>query len=181
MHPELTRSGWAALAVSLVLSASAHAEFDSTTQLSAAQEVPAVDSPGARGFARLRFREDFSEVTVRVRLRDLQGDVTRIHLHCNRAGANGPLAVILADTAEPAIGAPTISLLGNNGAAGTLSNADILPGGACEGVLGQPVNNLVSLAAAIDAGLIYWNIHSTAFPGGELRGQARPTHPSSDE
>jgi len=36
------------------------------------------------------------------------------------------------------------------------------------------MHNLRDLARAISAGQIYWNLHTTAFPAGELRGQVTP-------
>jgi hypothetical protein len=97
-----------------------------------------------------------------------------MHLHCNVAGANGPVAIGLIDMVAPELDNSDNIFLAGNRIGGTLTIADFPASDPCPDVIGRPVNNLVSLAAAIDAGLIYWNIHTTAFPPGEVRGQVRP-------
>ncbi len=147
--------------------------FTSVTKLSSQQEVPANDSEG-RSNARISFNRDFSSARVRVTFRQLQGGVTRLHLHCNVAGANGPVALGLIDTLNPANDNSDNILLSGHRISGTITNADFPTVDPCPDVVGRPINNLVSLAAAIDAGLVYWNLHTTAVGPGELRGQVRP-------
>jgi hypothetical protein len=55
---------------------------------------------------------------------------------------------------------------------GTRRNENIEPGAAaCEALIGRPVNNIASLAAAAFDGLIYANVHTLQNPAGEVRGQ----------
>ena len=129
--------------------------------LSGAQEVPATESTGiARAY--VRFDAAFTRVFVDVRVRGLTGAVTAAHFHCNRAGANGP----------PKLGlqSPGPLMFDGDRFRGVLSNEHILPTD-CEAVVGRPINNLVSLALAMRDGLIYLNVHSDAYPPGEVRGQ----------
>jgi hypothetical protein len=51
-----------------------------------------------------------------------------------------------------------------------LLNTDFT-GADCVPNIGRPVNNLAALAFAMRDGLIYANVHTTNFPGGEIRGQ----------
>ena len=153
--------------------------FSSRTKLSGAQEVPFNDSAG-KSTAVIRFARDFSEATIRVRFNNLAGDVTRLHLHCNVAGANGPVAIGLIDLLNPALDNSDNIYLDGHRITGTITNIDFPAEDACPGVVGRPVNNIASLAAAIEAGLVYWNLHTTAFPPGELRGQVRPLIASED-
>ena len=146
--------------------------FTSVTKLSSQQEVPANDSNG-RSTARISFNRDFSAARVRVTFRHLQGGATRLHLHCNVAGANGPIALGLIDTLNPANDNSDNILLSGHRISGTITNADFPAVDPCPEVIDRPINNLVSLAAAIDSGQVYWNLHSTAVPAGELRGQVR--------
>ena len=158
--------------------------FVSQTFLSGAQEVadPGVVSEG-RSRATIRFNRDFSEARIRVSFRHLEGEFTRLHLHCNIAGRNGPIAIGLVDFVAPAfVNQPDVQLVGH-AVVGTITNANFprpfsadpeAPADPCIDTIGRPVNNIASLAAAIDEGGIYWNLHSTAFPPGELRGQVRP-------
>lgn len=152
--------------------AAAAGPFESTTRLSGAQEVPAVPSDGT-ALAQVQFDDGFSEVRVRVRFRNLDGEATRLHFHCNVAGANGPIALGLV--------APGPLSFSGSGVAGTLTNADLPADDACLDVIGFPVNNLASLAAAIDRGLVYLNLHTDVWPGGELRGQVRPLEDEDED
>lgn len=154
-------------------------QFASTTRLSGAQEVPSNGSAG-KANATIRFERDFSAATIRVRFNNLEGAVTRLHLHCNLPGKNGPIALGLIDFVAPANDAVNVNLDGHR-ITGTVTNADFPDAEPCEAILGRPVNNIVSLAAAIEEGLIYWNLHSDAFPPGELRGQVRPLIATEDD
>ena len=87
-----------------------------------------------------------------------------IHLHCNVAGANGPIIVDLT-------GSNNITVSGER-VFGVITNEDFPEEDPCPSVIGRPINNIASLAAAIDGGYIYWNLHTSAFLAGELRGQA---------
>ena len=136
--------------------------FKST--LSPEQEVtdPAGDvQSDRRGDVIALFDAGFTKMRVRVRLSSAD-NVAAMHFHCGRAGENGPLAIGL-------ISPGRLSLNGNF-VRGTLRNSDVL-GADCDAVIGQPINNLVSLAAAMQAGLIYLNVHTIDNPSGELRGQ----------
>ena len=151
-------------------------EFKSATILSAAQEVADVPVQ-SYGTARavIRFDRGFTEARIRVIFSGLEGGFTRLHLHCNVAGANGPIAIGLIDTIAPANDNSDVISLAGHRISGTLTNADFPETDVCVDAVGRPINNIVSLAAAIDAGLVYWNLHTTAFPPGELRGQVRST------
>ena len=92
------------------------------------------------------------------------GEFLALHLHCNVAGANGPIIVDLT-------GSDNITVSGNR-VFGVITNEDFPEADPCLSVIGRPINNIASLAAAIDGGFIYWNLHTSAFPDGELRGQA---------
>ncbi|MEL6226286.1 MAG: CHRD domain-containing protein [Pseudomonadota bacterium] len=159
----------------LLFAANANAtnQFDreSKTPLTAEEEVqdPAVVSDGL-SLAFIEINARFKKARVRVTFSNLEGEVTRLHLHCAPAGSNGPIAIGLIDLV--AIGqdnSETVKLDANT-IRGTLRNNQFPKGGA--NACG--IYNLRDLAHAIDAGQIYWNLHTTAFPAGELRGQVAP-------
>ena len=102
-----------------------------------------------------------SEVGIFMRANDAS-TITRLHLHCGVAGQNGPLAI---GFIEPG----PLSINGNI-VRGVLDNSNIV-GTGCEDAIGRPLNNIASLAAAMDAGAIYFNVHTSTFPGGEARAQ----------
>ena len=156
--------------------------FRSATQLSGAQEVqaqPVVTEGSAK--ATIKFERDFSAAEVNLRFRNLDGQVTRLHLHCNVAGANGPIAIGLIDFLAPANDNSDVINFNGHRISGTITNAQFPEVDPCPDVVGRPINNIASLAAAIDAGLVYWNLHTDAFPAGELRGQVRPLIATEDD
>lgn len=100
----------------------------------------------------------------------LSGNVTQTHFH-------GPTATPGIGTAGIAVGNPSLPnfpLGANNGAysetldltLNTVYNAGFLsgPGG------GTAAGAESAFITALNEGRIYWNIHSTTFPGGEIRG-----------
>ena len=81
------------------------------------------------------------------------GNATISHIHRNVAGANGPIIIDFATAAQPLI---------NGRTSGTRSISTLS---------GTDMANLVSTPAGF-----YVNVHSTAFPGGEIRGQLTPAN-----
>jgi len=117
------------------------------------------------GDIRVRFNKALSAVDFRLRVRDGEA-VTQAHLHCGRAGENGPVVVFLFGFVPGGVD------VDRELARGTLTNADITDVGAdCVPALGRPVNNIASLAFAMQDGGIYANVHTVDNPGGEVRGQ----------
>ncbi len=169
-----------ALMVASIGTAAADDFLQSSTRLSAAQEVqdPAVESDGrARGV--VFFDGAFERAVVRLGFEDLVGgQVTRLHLHCNKAGENGPIAIGLIDTVDPNNDNSDVISFEGNVIFGELTNAQFPDVDPCPDTIGHPVNNIVSLAAAIDAGLISCTLHPAAFPAGALGGPGRPWPPA---
>ncbi len=126
------------------------------------QEVPNVTT-GGTGKAKVIFDEGFTLVTVDIdiNVNSLMGVILAAHFHCNVANANGPVVLGLVGPLSEV----------NGKIQGTLTNADFVPDDPCPAVVGQPVNNVAALAFAMRNGLIYLNIHTSAVPSGEIRGQ----------
>ena len=149
-------------------------EFTFQAFLSGAQEVTPPDAPAtpslgvateASGRTRIEFSRNLAEFEFRLDVRNGRR-VTQAHLHCGRAGENGPVVVFLSDL--NADGADVNGTL----ARGTRRNEHIEVGAeACEELIGQPVRNIASLAYAARKGLIYANVHTVDNPAGEVRGQ----------
>jgi hypothetical protein len=125
-------------------------EFRAT--LSGAEEVPVRNVPGT-GTATFTVEG----TTVRYRL-DVSGmtGVTAAHIHVGTRGVNGPILVGLF-SASPATGAVNGTLR-----EGSFTSADVAQVG---------VVTYASLLALMRNGDTYVNVHTTAFPGGEIRGQ----------
>ncbi len=120
--------------------------------LSPGQEVQSdlIDS-NATGMARLMSAQG-NQLLLRVVFEHLSGPVTSAHLHLGQAGTNGPIVVDL-----------TAGLVGPDMLKFSAGAADLTGP-----LAGQPFLNLLNELAA---GNIYINLHTAAFPAGELRGQ----------
>lgn len=140
--------------------------------LSGPNESPANASPGI-GFAIANFDSSANTLQVLANFSGLLGTTTASHIHA----------------------ATTLSLTGNAGVATTTPTFAGFPLGVTSGVYsntldltlassyspayitahgGTPATAEVDLVAALAAGKAYWNIHTTAFPGGEIRGFLTP-------
>jgi hypothetical protein len=87
---------------------------------------------------------------------------TAAHFHCHRPGENGPIVLGLIS--------PGPCMLQGDKIECTLTNAHIT-GAGCANSIGRTINNIAALQDAMTRGEIYFNTHTTANPGGEIRGQ----------
>jgi len=135
--------------------------FEAT--LDGAQETANVMTD-TTGKITVEFNKALSELHLKLRIRNGE-NITRAHFHCARPGENGGIVFGVFD--------PGPLDLDNKGAKGTLTNADVVtvPAPDCLTSIGRTVNNVAALAFAMRDGLIYFNVHSSAFPGGVIRGQ----------
>ena len=153
-----------ALAAGLWLPGAAFADAIAAAAMNAGNEIPAIISD-----AQARFTATVQADSIKYRLmfRGLTGDTLFAHIHVGQFFANGGVAVFLCNNtpagpqpqACPTPGAGTIT--------GTITAADVI------GPAGQGVDpgEFAALLQAIAQGEAYVNIHSSAFPGGEARGQ----------
>jgi len=135
--------------------------FRFTSTLTGAQETGTVDS-NAGGFVSARFDQGLTKVDVKLRLRGINSMVVAAHFHCARAGVNGPVAFGLMQPGP-------LTEIGER-ARVTLTNENF-SGADCTALVGRPVSNIAALYFAMRDGLIYLNVHTPDFPGGEVRGQ----------
>jgi hypothetical protein len=129
--------------------------------LSGAAEVPPADTR-AQGQATFQRVSDGTAIHYRLLVANIE-NVTQAHIHLAPAGVNGPVVVWLYPAAPPAALIPGRS----NGvlAAGAITEANLV------GLLAD--QTLEELLDEFDAGNAYVNVHTTQFPGGEIRGQIR--------
>jgi hypothetical protein len=137
--------------------------------LSGYEEAPATLSTTGNGEFHARISHDDTRIQYQLSYSDLEGTVTQAHIHLGAKGiANaGNISVFLC------------SNLGNGPAGtqacppapatitGTITAQDVI-GPAAQGITAGQFNELLS---AIRAGVTYVNIHSTVYPGGEIRSQ----------
>lgn len=137
------------LVFALLWSVSLHAAvivFEAT--LSGAEEVPPNASPGT-GSATLALDTTALTLSVDVDFDGLLAPTIAAHLHCcTPPGANAPVVVPFA----PGFPLGVMS--------GGFFDVFVLPD--------------LALLPSLLAGLTYVNVHTTTFPGGEIRGQVHP-------
>src|SRR5262249_46735019 len=102
----------------------------------------------------------------------LQAPVTQSHIHVGQLGVNGSVVIFLCQTAtnpDPTGLAPQCPQEGS--VSGTITAANVIAGSTPSQQLAA--GDLGPVLAAIRAGAAYANAHTTASPGGEIRGQIR--------
>jgi len=112
--------------------------------LTASQEVPPTTTPGF-GNATVTFDAARANITVTITVANLGSPINNFHIHENVAGSNGPVIVNL-------IG------LGGTFTNGTMTGTFPVASDVATRMLQNPQN-------------FYVNVHTTAFPGGAVRGQ----------
>jgi len=136
-------------------------------------EVPAVSTVG-NGQFNARISNDESQIDWELSYADLEGAVQQAHLHIGNVGVNGGISVFLCTNlgngpagTQPCPAPPaTIS--------GIIAAADVspnIPATAAARAQGLNTGEMDELISAIRAGAIYVNVHSTMWPGGEIRSQ----------
>lgn len=119
--------------------------------LRGANEVPPVSSSAIGG---VRVTDSGGpSLTLTLGVRDIV-QATAAHIHCGTAGSNGPVGV-------------TIAMGGPFSGSGNLTRPIAAPdaGNSCGW------SSIADVVAAMNSGGAYVNVHTTANPGGELRGQ----------
>lgn len=141
-------------------------------RLSGFNEDPLVLSTTGNGRFTLRVDADKQEATYELSYSALEGDVLQAHIHIGGRSQSGGISVFLCSNlgngpagTQPCPAAPaTIT--------GTLVPANVI-GPVGQGVSAGEFNELV---AAIRGGVTYVNVHSTKYPGGEIRAQLDHDH-----
>jgi CHRD domain len=137
------------------------------------EEVPSVSTTGGGQFD-ARISNDESQIDWQLSYSDLEGAVQQAHIHIGNVGVNGGITVFLCTNlgngpagTQPCPAPPaTIS--------GTIVAADVspnIPATAAARTQGLNTGELDELILAIRAGATYANVHSTLWPGGEIRSQ----------
>ncbi len=129
-----------------------------SAHVTGSEEVPSNTSATTGNFY---FLENANRTSAPFHLSVYNGhDVTGAHLHCGVAGSNGPVVVTLYD------GGATST----NGALAHDTIVDTMIESAA-GTCPTPIRNVSELYRAIDIGEVYVNVHTTAYPNGEVRAQ----------
>ena len=146
------------------------------------QEVTSVSTTGIGSFF-IKFNKDMTADYV-LSYRDIEAPVTQAHIHFAQRSQNGPIEVWLCD-GDPAAaptppgpparqpgGTPPLPVCpqGSGTVRGTIIAGDI-QGDPVAGDRGIEAGAWEEFKAAVKVGHTYANVHSSRFPGGEIRGQ----------
>lgn len=162
----------AGVALAAMASASQAALIQYAAVLSGPAEAPPNASPGT-GLALVDYDDVAQTLRVQVTFSGLIGTTTASHIH-------GPTAVAGTGTASVATTTPTFAGFPLGVTAGAYDNTlNLLLASSYNPAFvtnngGTPASAGAALTAAIAAGKAYLNVHSTAFPGGEIRGFLTP-------
>jgi hypothetical protein len=136
-----------------------------TREMNGFQEVPSIMTAAVGEFEAKIIDDAAIEYTLSYT--GLEGGATLFaHIHFARDGVNGGVMVFLCNGGPvPKPVCPTVS----GTVMGVITPADVI-GPAGQGV--EPLN-FADLIRALRTGTAYANVHTTRFPGGEIRGQIR--------
>ena len=126
-----------------------------TAALSGGNEVPGIAS-GAGGSASVTMNVAAGTIDYRVDVFNMPTGTTASHIHAGSPGVGGPVVINFVIT-------PNIS--NDYVIQGRATVADLAPRPA------QGVNSMDDVAQMLATNQAYVNVHSTANPGGEVRGQ----------
>lgn len=131
------------------------------------QEVPAISTVATGSF--LAELADSDTLSYTLTYSGVEGGtVTQAHIHFGQRSVNGGISVWLCGSATNPGPAGTQTCPATAGTVeGTITAANVV-GPAGQGIAAGQFDELVR---ALRAGVAYANVHSTAFPGGEFRGQ----------
>jgi len=132
------------------------------------EETPSAVSTTGNGAFTARISDDESRIDWELSYLDLEGAVQQAHIHFGQKAVTGPISVFLCTNlgngpagTQPCPAPPaTIS--------GTIVAADVTNLANERGI---SAGELVELIKAIRAEVTYVNVHSTRWPGGEIRSQ----------
>ena len=129
--------------------------------LSGADQVPR-NASTATGFASFQVNAARTAIDYWLFVNGIQ-NVQMAHIHTGAAGQNGPVAIWLYPAAPPAVLIPG-AVSGYIGQ-GTITERNF--GGPLQG------RRMADVLGMMSSGTLYVNVHTTAFPGGEIRGQVQ--------
>lgn len=164
--PVVVAFGFGVVVALPALTANVQAEEAFFARLGGLEEVPSVSTDASGSFLANLIDGvlDYS-----LRYDGIATPVLFAHIHLGQARTNGGVSAFLCDNAGGApAGTPACPPMGGE-VTGSLSAEDVI------GPEGQGIapGEFEELVAALREGAAYANVHSEAFPAGEIRGQIR--------
>lgn len=140
------------------------------------EEVPSI-STGASGQFEAQINNNETAIDWELNYKDLEGAVQQAHIHIGQRGVIGGITVFFCTNlgngpaGTQACPPPPATITG------TIMAADVspdIPATLAARTQGLNTGEFEELVRAIRAGATYVNVHSTTWPGGEIRDQIGP-------
>jgi hypothetical protein len=135
-----------------------------TAHLRSYEEVPALSTPGSGVFL-ATINAAGTEMNYQLHYSGLQGKVTQSHLHFGQKSVNGGIMIFLCSNLGNGP-AGTQACPQDGTISGVIHAADVT--GNAQGIA---PGELFEIIQGIRGGVVYANVHTDLFPGGEIRGQ----------
>lgn len=169
--PTLRRSAPIVAAALLAAAGTAGAKDRLDVRLSGYSEVPNSLSTAAGGRFKGQIDEKRGTITYELSYGGFTSEVRQAHIHIGRRALNGGITVWLCQTAtnvDPT-GLSPVCPQQSGTVSGVIQDVNVI-GPAAQGIAPGAFQALVE---AIRANAAYVNVHSVAYPAGEIRGQLR--------
>jgi hypothetical protein len=127
---------------------------------------------GASGSFSMEVAKDSSSFDFELTYEGIEGgSVTQAHIHVGQPNVAGGIVIFLCTNLTPPANVPAPPPCPSSGGivTGTRTAVDVLP----QTTQGVSASELSAVLTAIRDGLAYANVHSTASPAGEIRGQIK--------
>ena len=141
------------------------------------QEVPALSTPG-NGQFEARIDDEAGEIHYRLSYAATESAVAQSHIHFEQQSNTGPIVVWLCTNLGNGPAGTQACPAAPATIEGTIRAADVTAGGAGQGLA---AGEFAELVAAIRAGAMYVNVHTTGRPTGEIRAQLASKKQDLDE
>ena len=154
--------------IAVDLSAASHDHSSKIRErLSGYEEDPLALSTTGTGSFRLTVDEDAQTLTYELSYADLEGAVTQSHIHLGGAAQSGGISTFLCTNLGNGPAGTQACPAAPATITGTITAANVI------GPTGQGIaaGEMAELIEAIEADTTYVNVHTTKYPGGEIRSQ----------
>src|SRR5215471_680301 len=124
---------------------------------------------------------DDATITYTLTYSNLSTPVTQAHIHIGATKITGGISIFFCtNLGNGPAGTPACpnDATNSGSATNTVSAADVVAGAAAQGV---PAGDMADVVRAIASHVTYANVHTTAHPGGEIRGQIRQRGDDDDD
>lgn len=149
-----------------------HVTADAMTGYSEGAAGGPVSSPASGSFE-ATIDDEAQEIHFTLSYSGLEGEVRQAHIHFGQRSVNAGISIWLCETAATeanriAAGSPDVPTCPQSGTVESTVGVNHVIGPTAQGIA---PGEFAEIVRAVRAGRAYANVHSTKFPGGEIRGQ----------